>query len=142
MIKVVGIQIDADEIILVVLQKDNNGVISQTEECVRFNIADHTVSAQVQQFKDQVNSTFDLIAPVVVGIKMRNAKATAAGKVRPPSPISFKLEGIIQLYTKCPIEFVWPQTITAFKKKNGDFLTSKNKYQQDAYDIAYYLLSK
>jgi hypothetical protein len=97
---------------------------------------------EVQQFRDQVNSTFDLIAPTVIGIKMRNAKAKERGKVRPPSPISFKLEGIIQLYSKCNIDFVWPQTITAFKKKNGSFLASKNKYQQDAFDIAYYLLTK
>ncbi len=140
--KVIGIQIDGDEAIIVVLNKDRSGAISQTDECVRFNIADHTISAQVQQFRDQVNSTFDLITPNVIGVKMRNAKAKERGTVRPPSPISFKLEGIIQLYTKCNIEFVWPQTITAFKKKNGDFPNSKNKYQQDAFDVAYYLLTK
>ena len=119
--KVIGIQIDSDEAILVVLHKDANGTITQTDECVRFNIADHSISAQVQQFRDQVNSTFDLIAPTIIGIKMRNAKARERGTVRPPSPISFKLEGIIQLYSKCNIDFVWPQTITAFKKRNGDF---------------------
>lgn len=117
--KAIGIQIDADEVILVVLNKDANGTITQTDECVRFNIADHTISAQVQQFRDQVNSAFDLITPTIIGIKMRNAKAKERGNVRPPSPISFKLEGIIQLYTKCNIDFVWPQTITAFKKKNA-----------------------
>ena len=140
--KVIGIQIDSDEAILVVLHKDANGTITQTDECVRFNIADHSISAQVQQFRDQVNSTFDLIAPTIIGIKMRNAKARERGTVRPPSPISFKLEGIIQLYSKCNIDFVWPQTITAFKKRNGDFPASKNKYQQDAFDVAYYLLKK
>ncbi len=140
--KAIGIQIDADEAILVVLSKDANGTITQTDECVKFNIADHTISSQVQQFRDQVNSTFDLITPTIIGIKMRNAKAKERGNVRPPSPISFKLEGIIQLYSKCNIDFVWPQTITAFKKKNGNFPLSKNKYQQDAFDIAYYLLTK
>ena len=140
--KAIGIQIDADEAILVVLRKDANGTFIQTDECVKFNIADHTISAQVQQFRDQVNSTFDLITPTIIGIKMRNAKAKERGNVRPPSPISFKLEGIIQLYSKCNIDFVWPQTITAFKKKNGNFPSSKHKYQQDAFDIAYYLLTK
>lgn len=138
--KAIGIQIDADNAILVVLEKDANGTIIQTEDCVRFRIADHTISTQVQQFRDQINSSFDLISPSMIGIKMRNAKAKERGNVRPPSPISFKLEGIIQLYTKCIINFVWPQTITAFKRKNGDFPLSKNKYQQDAFDVAYYLL--
>jgi len=140
--KAIGIQIEGDEAILVVLSKDVNGIITQTDECVRFNITDHTISSQVQQFRDLVNSTFDLIMPTIIGIKMRNAKAKERGNVRPPSPISFKLEGIIQLYSKCNIDFVWPQTITAFKKKNGSFPSSKNKYQQDAFDTAYYLLTK
>ncbi len=140
--KAIGIQIDADKLILVVLIKDARGVITQTDECSRFNIADHTNSKQVQQFRDQVNSTFDMIHPDLIGVKMRNAKAKSQGSVRAPSPISFKLEGIIQLYTKCDIDFIWPATIAAFKKKSGDFPAAKNKYQQDAFDMAYYLLSK
>jgi hypothetical protein len=139
--KAIGIQIDGNEIILVALHQDENGIVTQTNESVRFNIADHTISDQVQQFRDQINSTFDLISPIAIGVKMRNAKATS-GKVRPPSPISFKLEGIIQLYRKCQIDFVWPQTIIAFKKKNEEFPLAKNKYQQDAFDVAYYLLKK
>lgn len=140
--KTIGIQIEGNEVIIVVLYQDTTGLITQTDECVRFNIADHTNSEQVQQFRDQVNSTFDLITPTIIGVKMRNAKAKERGKVRPPSPISFKLEGIIQLYLKCSIDFVWPQTITAFKKRNNDFPKAKNKYQQDAFDIAYYLITK
>lgn len=140
--KAIGIQIDADKLILVVLNKDGDGIITQTDECDKFNIADHTKSIQVQQFRDQVNAAFDMINPDCIGVKVRNAKAKSQGPVRAPSPISFKLEGIIQLYTKCNIDFIWPATISAFKKKAGDFPAAKNKYQQDAFDMAYYLLSK
>ena len=139
--KVIGIQIEGEEAILVVLNRDNNGVITQTNECVKLNIPDHLNSTQVQQFRDQVNSAFDLINPSYIGIKARNAKA-ASSRVRPPSPISFKLEGIIQLYPKCDIEFIWPATLSAFKKSCAELPTPKKKYQQDAYEVAYYLLNK
>lgn len=137
--KAIGIQIEGNDAVLVVLIKDDNGIITQTNECVKLNLADHTDSVQVQQFRDQINCTLDSIKPTIVGIKARIAKA--GGKLS-PSPVSFKLEGIIQLYTKVSIDFVWSQTISAYKKKNDVFPSSKNKYQQDAYDVAFYLLTK
>lgn len=137
--KAIGIQIEGNEAILVVLIKDEHGIITQTNESVKLNLADHTDSVQVQQFRDQINCTFDSIKPAIVGIKARIAKA--GGKLS-PSPVSFKLEGIIQLYTKVSIDFVWSQTISAYKKKNDVFPPSKHKYQQDACDVAFYLLTK
>ena len=137
--KAIGIQIQGEEVILVVLEKNESGQIIQTDESIKFNIIDHCNSVQVQQFRDQVNSTFDSIKPTFIGIKARNANGQ--GKYS-PSPVSFKLEGIIQLYAKVSIDFVSSQTISAYKKKNDVFPPSKNKYQQDAYDVAFYLLTK
>lgn len=140
--KVVGIQIEGNEIIAVVLEKSADGIIIQTDESNRFDVTDHTNSSQIQQFRDQLNSYLDSVNPSRIGIRMRNAKVKSSSKVRPPSPISFKLEGIIQLYEKIEIEFIWPQTITAFKKKNESSLLSNHKYQQEAFDIAYFLINK
>ncbi len=137
--KAIGIQIEGNQAILVVLIKDEHGIITQTNESVKLNLADHADAVQVQQFRDEINCAFDSIKPTFIGIKARNANGQ--GKYS-PSPVSFKLEGIIQLYTKVGLEFISSQTISAYKKKNGVFPTSKNKYQQDAYDIAYYLLTK
>lgn len=137
--KAIGIQIEGNEAILVVLIKDEHGIITQTNESVKLNLADHTDTVQVQQFRDEINCTFDSIKPTIIGIKARITKAS--GKLS-PSPVSFKLEGIIQLYTKVSIDFVWSQTISAYKKKNSEFPKSKHKYQQDAYDVAFYLLTK
>jgi hypothetical protein len=58
-----------------------------------------------------------------------------------PSPVSFKLEGIIQLYEKVEVEFVAPQTTKAFLKKNACPVLPFKKKQQDAFDVAYYLLN-
>jgi hypothetical protein len=141
--KAIGIQIEANEIILVVLKKQTDGSIIQTDECIRVDVQDHTNSEQIKQFRDQIESSFRSIKADRIAIRMRNAKAKASekSKVRPPSPVSFKLEGIIQLYDETKIEFVWPQTITAFLKKHPCSFKPKHKYQQEAFDVAFYLIN-
>ncbi len=134
--KTIGIQIKSTTAILVVLEKDTNGVIAQTNESVKFDIQEPNDSKQVKQFRDQVNAAFDSINPDRIGIVVRNAKAKGD---RTPSPISFKLEGIIQLYDKVDIEFIWPQTLTAHFKKKPQTQSAKHKYQEDAFNVSYYL---
>ena len=137
--KTVGIQIKSNEAILVVLEKDSTDSIIQTSESTKFSIGDPDNPGQVKQFRDQINTAFDSIKPSRIGIMARNAKAKG---VMMPSPLSFKLEGIIQLYEKLDIEIIWPQTLTAYFKKHPQSMTPKNKYQADALDVAYYLINK
>lgn len=138
MMKALGIQIKTNEAILVIL-KEKDGEITQTDECAKFEIADIYNSNHVRQFRDQINIALDTIKPNRVGIYKRNVNGK--GKMA-PSPASFKLEGIFQLYEKSDIEFVAPATIAAFLKKNPAPIKAKNKYQQDAFDLAYLLLKK
>jgi hypothetical protein len=135
--KVIGIQIKSKEAILVVLEKDTTGNITQTNECAKFKIDDPTKPNQVKQFRDQTNAAFDSIGASQIGIVARNANGKGD---RAPSPISFKLEGIIQLYDKIEVELVWKQTTSAYFKKNAKLTTPKNKYQEDALDVALYLI--
>jgi hypothetical protein len=113
--KVIGIQIKSTEAILVVLEKDVDGNIIQTNESVKFGIDDPTKPNQVKQFRDQINSAFDSISPTRIGVVARNANGKGD---RTPSPISFKLEGVIQLYDKIDVETIWKQTTNAYFKKN------------------------
>ncbi len=135
--KTIGIQIKSTEAIMVVLEKDAAGNIMQTNESVKFGIDDPTKPNQVRQFRDQINTAFDSIGATRIGIVARNANGKGD---RSPSPISFKLEGIIQLYDKIDVELVWKQTTIAYFKKNARPGIAKNKYQEDAYDLAYYLM--
>ena len=137
--KTLGIQIKSNEAILVVLETNNAGIIIQTNESTKFEIDDPSKPSQVRQFRDQINSAFNSIAPSQIGVMARNAKATG---LRAPSALSFKLEGIIQLYEKFDIELIWPQSIAAFYKKNPRLQTPRHKYQQDAFDVAFYLLKR
>ncbi len=136
--KTIGIQIKSREAILVVLEKDAVGNITQTIESAKFGIDDPTKPNQVRQFRDQINAAFDSIGATRIGIVARNANGKGD---RAPSPISFKLEGIIQLYEKVDVEEIWKQTTIAYFKKNSKLGSAKNKYQEDAYDVAYYLMN-
>jgi hypothetical protein len=136
--KVIGIQIKSKEAILVVLEKEASGIIVQTNESAKYSIDDPANPSQVKQFRDQINSAFDSINAFRIGIVARNANGKGE---RAPSPISFKLEGIIQLYDRIEVELVWKQTTNAYFKKNAKSIAAKHKYQEDAFDLAYYLIN-
>jgi hypothetical protein len=137
--KTIGIQIKSEEAILVVLVEDENGNITQDNDYTKFSIGEPDNPDHVKQFRDQINTALDAITPDRVAILARNAN----GKGRnAPSPISFKLEGIIQLYENIRVETVWPQSINAFLRKNDAPAPSKHKYQTDALNLAYYLLKQ
>jgi hypothetical protein len=136
--KAVGIDIKSLEAILVVLEKLADGRVIQTNECIKFGIDDSESNVQIRQFFQQVKVSLDTINPEVVAILARNgrAKGTMA-----PSPFSFKLEGLFQLYDQKEVRIVWPQTLAAHFKKNPITMTPDKKLQKDAFNLAYYLLN-
>jgi hypothetical protein len=135
--RVVGIQIKSSEAILVVLNMENDGTVLQTSQSVKFGISESQDSIQVRQFRDQVNATLDSIKPDKIVLLARQHRGMKAA-----SPLSFKLEGIIQLYEKSPIEFIAPQTVQAYKKKYTIDIDPKQKQQRDAFDAAYIVIKK
>jgi hypothetical protein len=137
--KVIGIEIKSNEAIVVVLEKDTTGKITQSAESTKIGIADSASNNQVRQFMQQVKASLDNINADEIAILARNGKAKGT---MAPSPFSFKLEGLFQLYDKKDVLFVWPQTVSAFLKRNACPLSSEKKYQEDAFKLAYYLLNK
>jgi hypothetical protein len=135
--KIIGLQIKSAEAIIVVLKKEADGRLIQTDECIKLSIKDPSDPVQVRQFRDQINSTFDNINPDKIAILARNYKAKGT---MTPSPMSFKLEGIIQLYDKRPLLLTWPQSVSAYTKKNAS-PKAKYTYQQEAFDLAFYTIN-
>lgn len=135
--KTIGIQIKSNEAILVVLALDQDGNVKQLSESTKFKIDDPTNQDQVKQFKNQINTFFDAVKATRIGIVARNHNGK--GKMA-PSPTSFKLEGIIQLYEKNSIEIIWKKTTDAFLNKNLKQIEAEKMYQVDAFDLAYYLI--
>jgi hypothetical protein len=137
--KAIGIDINSLEAVLVVLEKRPDGQLIQTNDCIKFGINDSESNEQVRQFLQQLNASLDTINADIVAILARNGKAK--GRMA-PSPFSFKLEGLFQLYNRIEVELVWPQTLSAYFKKNPRTSTPNKKFQEDAFNLAYYLLNR
>lgn len=132
----IGIEIDGHDAILIILEKDKNGTILQKETSIKkIELKNDMENLEVKQFQEVVYSHFKSQSPDKIGIIRRNAKGQKAA-----SPMSFKLEGIIQLYDKIDIQFIHPATIRAFLKKNPLPFEPKFKYQTPALELAHYLL--
>lgn len=66
-------------------------------------------------------------------IKKRAKKGNFAG-----GPVTFKMEGLIQLNPICEVELISPQSISSFEKKNEiEFPSTLKKYQEQAFLTAY-----
>lgn len=62
-------------------------------------------------------------------IKKRAKKGTFAG-----GPVTFKMEGLIQLNPKCPVALLSAQALSSFERKNSIIYPPElKKYQQQAY---------
>jgi len=62
-------------------------------------------------------------------IKKRAKKGNFAG-----GPVTFKMEGLIQLNPHCEVELISSQSIGAYQKKNEvEFPSQLKKYQEQAY---------
>lgn len=62
-------------------------------------------------------------------IKKRAKKGTFAG-----GAVTFKMEGLIQLNPKCPVQLISPQAVSSFERKNSvEFPSTLKKYQEQAY---------
>jgi hypothetical protein len=94
---------------------------------------------KVHKFVDVIHSHFNEMQFDKIAI-LKRAKSLKAKF--PVSPISFKLEGLIQTYKESEINFIAPQTISAYFKKNQKVFKPKYAYQNSAADLAYYLLKK
>ena len=67
-----------------------------------------------------------------IAIKKRGRKGKFAG-----GPVSFKMEGLIQLIDTCEVILLAPQTIAAVIKKHPDAIPDElNQYQREAFYTA------
>ena len=135
--KVIGIDIDKKRAIFVALEKDEKGnVVNITGKSKFIEIKDDQDNSEIANFAQSIHAYFELINPSKIAIITRQTKGRFSA-----SPYSFKLEGLIQCYATLDIEFVSPQALNAFYKKNELSLSFDNKYQENALRLANYLLA-
>ena len=119
--------------------EENDGIVDITGKMTKLELKDDESSQEVHEFVDVIYSHFNEMQFDKIAI-LKRAKSLKAKF--PVSPISFKLEGLIQTYKESEIIFIAPQTISAYFKKNQKVFKPKYAYQNSAADLAYYLLKK
>ena len=132
--KTIGIEIDKKKVIFVVLEKKNESYLNITEKRKFIELNDDRNGDELKMFMDEIHAYFDSINPDRIAIVTRQTKGKFSA-----SPFSFKVEGLIQLYAKTPIEFITPQALTAYFKKNELPLPMDHKYQEKAMKLAVFL---
>lgn len=133
--KTVGIQIDGNKLIMGVIERYDDGNTECSELSRRLELQNHLDNTEVRNFKDELYSALDIIGASRIAYIVRNPKGQKAA-----SPLSFKLEGILQLYSNLEVESFWPATTTAYFKKNTYKDLKKYKYQDKALRLATYLM--
>lgn len=133
---VCGIELSGSEARVVVLHgtKKDFQVVSSTFRKV--SLPDHTAQEQVKSFANTLHQHLQEQGVSVCAIKTRNTKGDHAG-----GPVSFKLEGLIQL-SPCEVLLVHPSTLRSALRKSPlpKQAAPEFKYLQTATELAYYLL--
>jgi len=132
--KTIGIEISKTKVIFIALEQSNGELVNITGKRKSITLADDRDGNELKAFMEELHSYFDSIQPDKIGIVTRMTKGKFAA-----SPISFKIEGLIQLYPKVEIEFVTPQGLTGYFKKNELTLAPDHNYQEKALKLAVYL---
>jgi hypothetical protein len=128
-----GVELSASEARLALLKGKKEEFALIDVEPRKIKINDESNQNEVKAFKESIFAFFRENQVSQIFIKKRGKKGDYAG-----GPISFKLEGIIQLYEECPVTLVSPQTISATKKRNNFKIPDKLcKYQHTAFETVF-----
>jgi hypothetical protein len=130
---VCGIELSGSEAKLAVLEGTKDDFIWKDIKPKKMGLPDDENSAEVRAFRDSIFAFLRENQIDVIAIKKRNKRGEFSG-----GPISFKLEGIIQLYEDCSIKLLAPITISNInKKRSPQKPVELNKYQYSAFETAF-----
>ena len=131
-----GIDLAANNAFFVILKKEGGIISDVTGKFTKLSIKDDENCKEIRSFSETIKVHFDTIMPERIGIIKRNKMGKFAG-----GAVSFKMEGLIQLYEKRNIALVSPHTLRSFQKKENCQIHPVYKYQKNAYLLALYLLN-
>lgn len=127
-----GIELKGSEALLALASLDAGQPVHMATTIKKIGIEDDEDAAQVRDFAARVQAFVGEHGVTHVAIKKRSKKGDFAG-----GPVTFKLEGLLQMLQGCEVHLVSPQTIAAQGKKH-DFTppAGLNKYQHEAWKSA------
>jgi len=135
---VCGIELSSSTAIFVILKGAPEKFKVVDPGVTKFEINDSASAEDVVLFYKSFNNLIQKQKIDMIGIKKRSHKAK--GKYA-SGPITFKLEGLIQLCENVDVRLISPNTIAAKLRKNDLPEAKLFKYQVPAYETAYAALT-
>lgn len=135
MSRICGIDITGKSVCLLILEGSKEQFEVVESKPLKIELSDHMDQSSVKEFYRNIVEFFSSNEVTHVTIKSGSTGMYKSG------PAVFKIEALIQM-ADVEIEFVKPQTLTAFWKKTDIDIDSYKlkKYQHNAFKLAYYSL--
>jgi hypothetical protein len=131
--KTCGVDLKACDAIIVILEGTKASWKFIDCEPRKISIPNDEDSSQIRAFRNSINALVKHHSIQRIAIKKRAKRGKFAG-----GPVSFKMEGVIQLVDNCEVLLLPPQTIAKVVKNNTSVILSDplKKYQHDAFYTA------
>jgi hypothetical protein len=135
--RVIGIDIDKTKTSVYALETDTAGKQVPVSGSLKYLILENdTDNSSVRAYQSRIHSFFDELHPARIAILKRQTK----GRFK-SSPLSFKIEGLIQCYQKVEVEFIQPMAVSGYFKKHSFDFIPEFEYQIPAAKLASYMLA-
>ena len=132
-----GIEIEGRRAIFSVLQKKGENILDVTGKFAQLKIKNDENPDEIRSYFNTIKSHFDSINPDKIAIIQRQKKGMFVS-----GSITFKIEGLIQLYPNKDVILISSNTLRKFDKDNSPEIIPKFKYQKNSYLLALYLLKE
>jgi hypothetical protein len=130
---VCGMEMAASEARLVILDGTKTSYVYTAIKPPKLVLSDDENPDEVRAFRDAIYAFLRENSVEQVAVKKRAKRGEYAG-----GPVSFKLEGIVQLYSECSVVLVSAPAIAAAKRKYAPSVPQDcRKYQQAAFETAF-----
>ena len=133
--KVIGIEIDGARVNFIALDSSSGHILEALSVPKSVELKNDKDFGELRTFKELLHSVFNAFSPDVIGIYSKSASGKHSA-----GPITYKVEGLIQLYEGKNMQFVHHKSIAALKNKKQYEVKCKFTYQKQAADVSYYLL--
>ena len=130
-----GIEISGRRAIFVFLRLQGQEILDVTGKRTQITIKNEDDPGEIRRFYQAGQTFFEQMQPHCIAIIQRKKHGHFAS-----GGITFKLEGLLQLYPRTDVAIVPPAALRQFAKDHRPVLTPRFSYQKNAYLMARYLL--
>lgn len=128
--KVCGIELKSNYTVLTLVDYSSDDIIDYIDlKIKKIILEDDEDQKNILKFIDEINTFFNNNKVEKILIKKRSKKGAFSG-----GAVSFKMEGLIQLYLNAEVKLITSQSISSYEKKNDvSFPSNLKKYQEQSY---------